>query len=64
MHTYRKTEDNLWTVGFNYPDGWHAISDFNNEWEAAATTSYLNGGLNPGIAEQLHEWLKPNRRMT
>lgn len=57
MHTYMKTEEGPWTVGYQYAhkDGWNPIADFDNEWEAAATTSYLNGGLNPSIVKLILE---------
>lgn len=48
MHTYRKSEESLWTVGFEMPDtdvmSWRAIKDFRRERDAAAFTNYLNGG--------------------
>lgn len=51
MHTYRKSEENLWTVGFEVfnPDAtdFRPIKDFNTEAGAAAYASFLNGGDNP-----------------
>jgi hypothetical protein len=51
LHTYKKTEEGPWTVGFcvastGNPE-WHAIADFDEEWKAARFTNYLNGGLEP-----------------
>ena len=51
MHTYRQSEQNLWTVGFEMPNpdttDWRPMRDFNTESEAAAYVSFLNGGENP-----------------
>ena len=45
MHTFRKSEPGLWTVGFWHAAGqWIPIDDFSNQWEAAAYVSFLNGG--------------------
>jgi hypothetical protein len=53
MHTYRKNgkdEQALYTVGFELPSteskfkNFRPIKDFDSEREAAAYTSYLNGG--------------------
>ena len=42
---YRRTETNLWTVGFYTPQGdWVPESDHNSPEEAAARVHYLNGG--------------------
>jgi hypothetical protein len=42
---YRKTEPNLWTVGFYAPDGtWEPESDHDNPEEAAQRCRWLNGG--------------------
>jgi hypothetical protein len=51
MHTYKKTEEGPWTVGFcvagtRGPD-WHAIADFDTEQQAARYANYLNGGGEP-----------------
>jgi hypothetical protein len=54
MHTYKKTEEGPWTVGFcvagagNNP-AWHAIADFDKESHAARFTNYLNGGIEPRV---------------
>ncbi len=51
MHTYRKSEPGLWTVGFDVstPDAndFQPLKDFNTEEGAAAYVSYLNGGESP-----------------
>jgi len=57
MHTYRKSKgEELWTVGFEMPSEnvheWRPIKDFNEERQAAAYTSYLNGGAAPGTEEE------------
>lgn len=45
MWVYKKTEKNLWTVGFYSPDGkWNADSDYNSSEEAAKRVTLLNGG--------------------
>jgi hypothetical protein len=45
MYVYKKTELNLWTVGFYTPDGkWIPESDYGNKEEAAERVNYLNGG--------------------
>jgi hypothetical protein len=45
MYVYKKTEPQLWTVGFYAPDGkWEAESDHSSPEEAAARVNYLNGG--------------------
>lgn len=45
MWVYKKTEANLWTVGFYAPDGkWEAESDHHSEKAAAKRVHYLNGG--------------------
>jgi hypothetical protein len=42
---YRKTEAQLWTVGFYDPDGaWYTDDDFDTKDQARARVSYLNGG--------------------
>ena len=53
MHTYMKSEENLWTVGYWAPERkgdyvkWCALLDFSTESAAQAWTSYLNGGSKP-----------------
>lgn len=45
MYIYKKTESQLWTVGFYDPDGdFNAASDHSSEQEAAERVHYLNGG--------------------
>lgn len=49
MHTYKRTEPGLWTVGFETPqndttNNWRPIHDFTDENEAARFASFLNGG--------------------
>lgn len=45
MYIYRKTEQNLWTVGFYSPDGkWEAERDYVSSEEAAKRVHFLNGG--------------------
>lgn len=44
---YKRTEEQLWTVGFYRPDGtWEATSDHGTEAEAAHLVHYLNGRAN------------------
>lgn len=54
MYVYRKTEPQLWTVGFYDPDGkWQAESDHEIREEASKRVHYLNGGEDPvGELEQ------------
>ena len=45
MYVYKKTEPQLWTVGFYTPDGtWEPEDDYGSKEEAAERVSYLNGG--------------------
>jgi len=45
MHVYKRTEPNLWTVGFYDPQGlWYPESDHPTEKEAANRAIILNGG--------------------
>ena len=45
MWVYRRTEPNVWTVGFFGPDtSWNAESDHATRDDAAARVHYLNGG--------------------
>lgn len=46
MWVYRKTESNLWTVGYYSPADkeWHADSDWADAKDAAARVHWLNGG--------------------
>lgn len=49
MYVYKKTEPQLWTVGFYTPDGeWIPESDHESEESAANRVHWLNGGNNPG----------------
>ena len=42
---YKRTESQLWTVGYHAPDGtWEPESDHGQADEAAARCNYLNGG--------------------
>jgi hypothetical protein len=44
MYIYRKTETQLWTVGFYDPSGkWNPESDHDNKTDAAERTAWLNG---------------------
>lgn len=43
-YVYKRTEPQLWTVGFYDPDGrWEPDSDHASSDEAAARVAYLNG---------------------
>jgi hypothetical protein len=45
MYIYRRTEANLWTVGFYTPVGeWVPESDWGTKEEAADRVHWLNGG--------------------
>jgi hypothetical protein len=52
MHTYRKTDSGVYTVGFCSPStgevlewhDWHPLKDFEREYDAAAFACFLNGG--------------------
>lgn len=45
MYVYRRTEPNLYTVGFYDPNGkWYPESDHDSREEAAERVHYLNGG--------------------
>ncbi len=44
-YVYKRTEPQLWTVGFYTPEGkWESESDWNSSDDAANRVSYLNGG--------------------
>lgn len=44
MYVYKRTEPQLWTVGFYAPDGeWHSEGDYGDREEAADRVAYLNG---------------------
>jgi len=47
MHTYKRSEPGLFTVGFEQNDGFRAMQDFSSEVAAAAFASWLNGGQRP-----------------
>jgi hypothetical protein len=51
MHTYHYTETNsgveVWVVAFVHGQSQHLVAAFNTEIDAAAYTSYLNGGPVP-----------------
>lgn len=45
MWVYKRTESQLWTVGFYDPYGnWEPESDWDSSEEAAGRVNYLNGG--------------------
>lgn len=45
MYVYKKTEKQLWTVGYYNPHGrWESESDHNNQDDAAWRVHWLNGG--------------------
>lgn len=47
-YIYRRTEEQLWTVGYYDPsDRWQPVSDHGSPEEAAEKVHYLNGGC-PG----------------
>lgn len=44
-YVYRKSEPNLWTVGYYTPSGeWVSESDWETKQLAAERVHYLNGG--------------------
>jgi hypothetical protein len=50
---YKRTEQQLWTVGFYDPDGrWVAESDHSSPADAAEQVHYLNGGDSGGHADE------------
>ena len=45
MYVFKKTEENLWTVGFYEPmESGVVYKDYDDEAQAAAAVHYLNGG--------------------
>ena len=45
MYVYRRTEPQLWTVGYYTPDGtWEPESDHDSKEAAAERVHWLNGG--------------------
>jgi hypothetical protein len=47
-YVYVQSEKNLWTVGFNDPNGlWHPDSDHSTREAAAERTAWLNGSHPP-----------------
>jgi hypothetical protein len=44
MYVYKRTEPNLWTVGFYHGDKWEPDSDHDSPSKAAKRVRYLNGG--------------------
>lgn len=44
MYVYFKSEESLWTVGFNENGKWTSESDHDSKQEAAERVRYLNGG--------------------
>jgi hypothetical protein len=52
---YKRTEPELWTVGFYAPDGdWHPESDHNEPGRAAERVNWLNGAFSAAWA-MVHE---------
>lgn len=52
MYVYRKTEPNLFTVGFYAPTGkWTPESDWPDSESAAKRVNFLNGGVDPEVME-------------
>lgn len=48
-YVYKRTEPELWTVGFYKPDGsWEPESDHGSTDEAASRVHWLNGGHEDG----------------
>jgi hypothetical protein len=46
-YVIRESEPGLWTVGHNDGPKWEPYADYDDEAEAAAWCSYLNGGPHP-----------------
>ena len=45
MYVFRRSEPQLWTVGYYDPKGkWRAMSDHDTPEKAAAEINFLNGG--------------------
>lgn len=45
MWVYKRTGENIWTVGFYAPDKtWHTDSEYRTLADAAARVHWLNGG--------------------
>lgn len=52
-YMYKRTEDELWTVGTYTPDGtWEPESDWGHPDEAAARVHFLNGGTSAVTLKQ------------
>jgi len=50
IHTYLKSEPQLWTVGYYDPQGqWIPLQDFDTQQQAQAKVNYLNGGSDPNM---------------
>lgn len=57
MYVYRKTEPQLWTVGYYTPSGaWEPESDHDNRDDAAARCHYLNGGAAAAVPTDHELW--------
>ena len=50
MYVYKRSEKQLWTVGYYDPNGeWFSESDHGSDTEAAERVHWLNGGLSGEI---------------
>ena len=55
MYVYKRTERQLWTVGYYAPDGtFEPESDHSSSEDAAARAAWLNGSGRDGA------WLRPD----
>lgn len=53
MWVYKRTELQLWTVGFYDPRGdWHSDSDHSEREQAANRCAWLNGSAAPNEGKQ------------
>ena len=50
---YKRTEPELWTVGYQDSGGFEPESDHGSPEEAAARVRYLNGGTIPNLTAKL-----------
>lgn len=52
-YVYRQSEPGLWTVGFYDPNSkWQPESDWDSREDAAKRVHYLNGGIDPSVANK------------